>query len=427
MCLALAVPPLLIAMNPWLAPVVYKGGAYLLNRFLLNVPAYVITVLVLGSLIGWARSGSLPRKAVALAALFVWGKVLLLVLGGWSARAGGVGGNITLAGPGGEMGQLVEFIDRKVRAGSVVVSDPVTSYVLSAYTDTRVVTVLHQHGTPGDPQPFDRLRSARAVVSPLASQREAVRAIDRYGVDYVVVNGSFPRPVHEYLADWDPADLGVVRHKLDGMAGFLKPVYASDRITLYAVTGGDPERYAWFPTLPFMDRPDVVFGPCGNGTREPVHITGVAVEPPEALPGETVRLTVSYRRHDKPRSPLPLKLHVRLEDREYFAHARRYPGDKYVRRFGERRQAASFRRFRFDHVPFGGLLTPDMWPLEKDIYETITLRLPVDLRETVYDIELKLVHDTLIPNFALRDLVFNDDSYGGEVCARIKIRRSPGR
>ena len=241
------------------------------------------------------------------------------------------------------------------------------------------------------------------------------------------MNGALPRPVQDYLADWDPADMALARQKLDGMTGFLKRVYASDRITLYAVTGGEQDRYTWFPTLPFTVRPDAVLSPCGTDTREPVHITGVAVEPPEALPGETVRLTVSYRRHDKPRSPLPLKLYVRLEDREYFARARPYPGDKYVRRYGERRQASSFRRYRFDHVPFGGLLTADMWPLEKDIYETITLRLPVNLRETVYDLELKLVHDTLIPNFALRDLLFNDDSYGGEVCTRIKIRRSLGR
>ncbi|MEJ2722327.1 MAG: hypothetical protein P8181_14500 [bacterium] len=39
MNLALAVPPILIALNPWVAPLVYARASYLLHRFLLNVPA----------------------------------------------------------------------------------------------------------------------------------------------------------------------------------------------------------------------------------------------------------------------------------------------------------------------------------------------------------------------------------------------------
>ncbi|MFQ5511647.1 MAG: DUF6541 family protein [Candidatus Krumholzibacteriia bacterium] len=427
MCLALALPPLVIAMNPWAAPAVYERGAYLLHRFLLNVPAHVITVLTLGSLVTWGRGGNLARKALALVVLFAWAKVFLLSAAGWSARAkplafGGAGNQ-----PAGEVGELIDFMRRSVPAGAVVVSDPVTSYVLSAYTDTRTVAVLHQHATPNDRHPFERLRTARSVVSPLGSQHEVLRALEEYDVSYVIVNGAYRAPVTEFLAFWDPAHARLTTQKLDGMDGALERVYESERITMYAVTGERMGEYTWFPSLPFLDEPEHAVAACaGTDTSGPIRITGASIHPRQALPGEEVRLTVAYRRRDRPRSPLPLKLHVRLQDRAYFAAARRYPGDKHVRRALERRQGA-FRRFRYDHVPFRGELTADMWPIEEEIYETIPLRLPTNLGEGLYDVELRLVHDTLIPNFALRDFVFNDDSYGGEVCAQLDVRRSLSR
>ena len=192
---------------------------------------------------------------------------------------------------------------------------------------------------------------------------------------------------------------------------------------MYAVTKGKGGRYGWFPTLPFLREPDEVLSTCDTAvSAQQIRVTGVSIRPGEALPGERVRLTVGYRRHGRPLSDLPLKLYIRLEDREYFRNAKRYPGDKYVRRFVERRELA-FRRYRFDHVPFGGLLTPDMWPLEEDIYETVTIVLPNDLREAVYDVELKLVHDTLIANFAWRDFVYNEDSYEGKICTQLIVRK----
>jgi hypothetical protein len=49
---------------------------------------------------------------------------------------------------------------------SVVLSDPATSYLLSAFTTHRFVALFEQHANPLDPLAFDRLEAARAGTSP---------------------------------------------------------------------------------------------------------------------------------------------------------------------------------------------------------------------------------------------------------------------
>ena len=100
-----------------------------------------------------------------------------------------------------------------------------------------------------------------------------------------------------------------------------------------------------------------------------------------------------------------------------FAAIRESSSQEHARRDG------AFRRFRIVHRPFGGLYTPDLWPMGRGVYETFWIQLPTDLSEKRYSLQFRLVHEPLIPNFSIRDFFFNDDSSVGAACSEIEIRR----
>jgi hypothetical protein len=429
MSLALAVPPIVIALNPLLAPLVYNRVGYLLHRLVLNVPAVVVTALVLGSLVAWARRGrplapsGLVRKAILFVVLFVWAQVFLLSFGAWRTNMRSI-----RWGPGDRLDpaseRLVEFINDKTIAGSVVLSDPVTSYMLSAFSHAKVVAVLHQHGTPNDPLALDRLESIRAALSPSTTQVEALRAIKRYGVQYVVLNGSIRRPVHDFLADWDSTHLPDLKQKFGTLIDGFASVYDEDGIVVYRVLGTMPKEYTWYPVGTVFAEPDVEWTSCERPAAgsEALQVAKVALHPAEVLPGEMVTFALAYQKSRDIDNRLPLRLHIRLEDPDYFERARSYPGDKYVRRYLERRNAAFFR-FRLVHNPFGGFYPPELWPHGREVYESFRVLLPTDLAPTDYELQFKLTHETLIANYSIRDFFFNDDSLVGMPCSELRVRK----
>jgi hypothetical protein len=428
MSLALSLPPLVTALNPLACPPLYGKIHYLVHRFLLNVPAFVVTALVLGSLLGWALRGGLRRKAVCAALLFLWARVFLVAAGGWAAdlRAAGKAGADVLSA---EMADAARFVNERIPAKSVVLSDPATGYALSAFTHARVVAVLGQHGNPNDRYPLERLAAVHTVMSPYTFQIETVAAIRRFAVEYVVVNGSFDSPYHAFLADWDPAFKAHIEGKLGSLDAVFSRVYENGKVAIYRVENGSFDRVTWEPLPPYLDAPRFAVEPCSSAstTGEPEASSGAAVaamgvEPWEALPGETVRVGVGYGGGGHPGYSFPLTLRLRFDDRRYFETARRFPGDKYLRRFRERRENV-FRRFRVDHEPFGGYVRVSEWPPGRNCYEEIEVRLPRSLGEAVYDVRWQLAEETILPNFAVRDFLFNEDSYAGSRCAEISVRK----
>jgi len=423
MIFALSLPPAVTALNPFLCPILYGKLYYLVHRFLLNIPSVIVTALVVGTLVSSARRGGLGRKAVCAALIFLWARVFVIATGGWfdDARAAqrGRGAPVISA----EMSEAVRFINEKTPAKSVVLSDAVTSYVLAALSHAKVVAVLGQHGSPSDRYPLERLSAVHTVMSPYTSQLETVAAIRRFRVEYVVVNGALDGPYHGFLADWDPGFKTILEGKLGTLKSVFKRVYATDRVVIYRVEGTSFNRITWSPVSPYLDSPRATMEVCGYlGGSGGVSVAEMGVDPRKTLPGETLHVTVGYRREPGAKPRLPVTLRLRFEDKAYFERAWSFPGDKYVRRFRER-QEGIFRRFRVDHEPFGGYLAAQEWPDDRHCYEEIEVRLPRALGETVYEIQWQLVEEPLLPNFAFRDFLFNEDSYAGSPCTEVEVRR----
>lgn len=210
MCLGLALPPLLLAMNPFVAPIIYDKGTYLLHRFLLNVPVFATTALVLGSLIAWSREGRFARKAAAFVLVAMWARVFIVSAGAWSADLRRVQFGQQPA-VGAALAGVARYLGDHADPGAVILSDPITSYALTAVTNQRAVSILHQHANPNDPLAVVRVAAARNAMSPYTLQSEMLETVRRFDVAYVVVNGSGRARAREFMAEWDPADASTLR------------------------------------------------------------------------------------------------------------------------------------------------------------------------------------------------------------------------
>lgn len=420
---SLSIPIVVTALNPFVAPLLYAKANYLVHRFLLGIPALVIFALATGALVSWARRGGLFKRAVAAVCLLMLVKPFVLSAGAFLGDVRSIRTERGRPPVNEELLGVIEYINQKIPKKSVVLTDAVTGYALSAFSDARVVAVLGQHGNPNDRYAVERLNAIHRTLSPYTTQIEAINEIKRFGVEYVLVNSSFSEPYHDFLADWDPGFKAVLDKKFGGLKEVFKRVYHSERTALYEVVGFEFERVSWHPVDPFETAPDSRIESCdvsaaGGGPR----VTGIRFDPRSGLPGESVRVTLAYRGAEEYRPELPMSLRLRFEDREYFDLSAEYPGDKYVRRYRERRDGA-FRRFRIDHRPFGGYYRADEWPLSRDCFEVFDIRLPRYLNETNYEVQLQLVEEPLLPNYSVRDFLFNDDSRVGEACAEIEIKK----
>ena len=423
MSLALSVPAVVTSLNPLVCPFLYGKVHYLVHRFVLNIPSFVVTSLVIGTVISWGRAGNIWRKTVAAVVLLLWARVFLIGADGWFRDARSVQFDRGAPVMSAEVAGVIRFINDKTPDKSVVLTDAVTSYMLSAFSHAKVVTVAGLHGSPNDRYPVERLSAVQTAMSPYTSQIRTLDVIEKFDVDYVLINGAFEEPYHDFLADWDPRFKTILEAKLGTFKGVFKRVYQTDEILVYKVEGTSFERISWDPVVPFFEKPPVELQPCeGSGGAGTVRVTGMRIEPREVLPGEEMLATVAYRRLRGARPSFPVVLRLRFEDKKYFEAARGYPGDKYVRRYRERRDGV-FRRFRIDHRPFDGYFPPGEWRENGDCFEQFKIRLPVGLGETDYEVQWQLVEEPLLPNFSIRDFLFNDDSYVGTPCTKIEVRR----
>lgn len=411
--------PFAVSFVPWLATPLYAHGSYMVFRSLLQAPAFAAIVVCAGWLVRALRRRDrrawlMGAPAAALWLIVFFRPVPLALAHDVRAR--------TRAAPGAGARAAPAWVDAvaSLPAGSVVLSDPATSYVLSAYTSHRVVAVYDQHGNPRDPFALDRIRAVRDVLSPFVLPDDAVAACRRYGVDYVVVNGSPPRDASSFLSIWRPETYPVALRRMATMAGSFALVDSAGGASVYRFDEGAPVNHAWST----QNQPVVVgappLTPCAlDASGDMFRVTGVSVQPPRALPGDTLRFTLGYERDHPTPFHFPVVVHARFDHAIVGAGAE-FPGEKQWRRFRDGREAVR-SRFREDLVPGHGVYEPDLWPVGFQLCETFDVVVPPAARHGVYRVEISLEETSQVPNFHVRDLFYNHDHYSGIRCASVEI------
>lgn len=417
----------LLLFNPVLFPPMLEVISYLVMRLRVAVPVSLLVGMLVKVL--WDRMRG--RRDLISAKVAVVGWAVLIILTGYqlsvARRSFAYSRDPVRASSFSclNISELYERINSVVPAQSVVVSDPITSYCIPAFTDQYIVCTNSQHSIPNDSTALERIDECRKIISPLSSLSDIAGVIKKYDVGYIAINGRIPLATGTLY--WKPdrwmAGEAITRFEANPM--FFELLYREDDIALFRITesflvegvnvedGDSAERYV-------------------GGSVPPVELPGLS---PSGFSGIYIRSLKADRqsvsRGEKLELEIEWVLERQCEYRSYIVHIR-FDTDynkgalyndhygKIYRKIVEKRNNGRFR-FRIDHLPFNGIFTPDMWPLFRVIKDKVVVNIPYDIVPGEYMISVRMSESTQYPNYSLKDLLSDDDSFDGPNMARIIV------
>jgi hypothetical protein len=408
-------------------PILLKKMSYLLLRFELAVPSMIVSAYLLVEL--WKklrnRNPELGRArailGIAFAALIL-GVPLAKMPSNFVYRQAVM--DRLLAESYRNIGDLFEFINQNCPRGSVIVSDPITSFGIPAFTDDYVICPFDQHSTPNDSTAVDRIRDCRKLFRPDVSMTEIRRTLDTYGAGYLVINGRIPAYVQTTY--WKPDRDGALRlsERLHAPKSPFRILYERDGITMAKLvvcstcTEIEPET----ERLPFIgDSLDAetarLLGPSG--------VPGIGIKKAlpdrtEAARGDTVGVDIIWVATEH--CPLSSYVAYLRFDTGFPKNAMyRQSWSKPYRKTVEKTTGRRYR-FRVDFQPLGGIVPPDTWPLFREVHDRVPTVIPRDVSPGTYTIFLKMAEKPQYPNYVLKDILTDDDFYSGAAVATIRLR-----
>ncbi len=424
----------LLTLNPLFVPVLQERLTYLVFRSLWILPAGLAAGAALGLLAAGER-GALgagdfapgapaspapgPGRPARAGALLVAAAVILpaaLSLPRWTEQAPARDG---IANPRIWRADLAA-VDAALPPRSTVLSDPVTSYLLPAFTTQRTVAPYDQHSSPNDSLALGRILAARDVLSPGVPLLTAWETARRWGADYVLVNTAFPGPVR---TDYWSFDRNALRARERAFRGspLFRPLLDRDGFALFAVAPTLPD------SLPPEDlRSPVLTVPAPPGPpildREGLALVGASAGPDTLSCRDTlaVRLTWTPTRAGLP--PEPLRASLRLDALD--APGRGRPAEKLLRKLAAAATGTRYRA-RTDWIPSGGRLAFDRWTPGRAITDTVRIRPPCALAPGRYAVTVTVNRIPHMPNYRLRDYLSNRDLYAGPAVDTVTVVPRP--
>lgn len=415
--LLLFVPPVVAVLEPRLG--------YLLMRFPWLLPASAATAYAVVAL----RDAWRQRRRVAAVA---WAALLALALGGpmgdaariltrpSEARASDAAVSVE------RWGDALAWMDGNLPHGTVVLSDPATSYSVPMMTRHWVTALLDQHSSPNDSLALDRILDARDALDPYAGWGRTAEVVERWGATVVVLNGRWDAaPDLDYWApdaDWYDA----ARARLASVPQAFRPLWERDRFSVYGIDRAALAALpAEAPARPFR-RPLTAADrgiPIGDGVAE---LVGVQLAPDEVQHGDTLRGVFEWHA----RAALPAgsyRVAVRF-DRPLPDAIPVAPGavSKLWRKAVERVHGERYR-FRSDHLPVDGAYGVDRWRTDEVVRDSFRVVVPGDVASGEYTVKVAMIRQPHYPNLRLRDLTSDDDLLDGWPVDTVRVRASGGR
>lgn len=414
---------LLALANPLLLPVLYQGMSYLAIRLKYLTPAWAVLAWAISRLAARARRG--PARAPALAALVA---LLLLHVPTLQVRAAYLGPSVWSADSGPlAIAPELSALDRLVERDAVIASDAWTAYALCAFSDRRVLAIPAEHASPNDARPVARLRAAAEILSPGVELAETLAVIRDWGVTHVLVNLRHDRRFEGFENSIHPERTGEILAKFTGRPDLFAPVASGSALALFRVERGKAgeelaragalRRAAAEPPGRYRDAEPLALLAPGISLLE------FAVEPPNARPGETVRVECVWRRDAPPAgdgAEPSWWLYLRGDRLSAGDGASDRPWSKLARLVRERREGER-SRFRARHTPgtwdhptyrwLEGEIVRDAWPV----------KLPPALASGEYRLELALLPARVAWTLSLDDYLRDRDAFSGRPVGRLRV------
>ena len=319
------------------------------------------------------------------------------------------------------------WMDRHLPAGTVVLSDPATSYSVPMLTRHWVTSLIDQHSSPNDPHALQRMLDARDALDPYAPWSRTAEVVRRWGATAIALNGRFDEPPR--MDVWSPGRewYGAARARLEQAPAAFRRVWEVDHFSVYTIdttalaslAGGGMPR-------PFVRpaRPGERARPVGALVPQLVAFRAGARQ---AVTGDTLAGALEWRA-DRPLPAGIYRASIRF-DRALPADVPRAPiaVSKLWRKLVERVRGERYR-FRADHLPASGAYGVDRWTPGEVVRDTFRIVVPADVAPGDYAVKVSMTRQPHYPNLALRDLLSDDDLLDGLEVARLEIRRggTPG-
>lgn len=318
-------------------------------------------------------------------------------------------------------GDALRWMDRELPKGSVVLSDPATSYSIPMMTRHWVATLVDQHSSPNDSLGLARILDARNALDPYATWERTREVTRRWGVTAIALNGRFAEtPRLDYWAP-SPEWFRRARARLDAQPGAFERVYDSRDFVVYRIRPDALDTLS----APAEPRPFVrAYDPARDTLRlamgpELPTLVGAAVEPVTVRAGDSITVTLDWRAG------------TRLPGGSYLVAVRvdrDMPADfsaplwleKPARKLYEIAHGTLFR-FRLDHLPVNGEYGPDLWRPDEVVRERVVLNLPASLAPGDWRVEVRMLRQPHYPNYRLADIFHFRDYYSGPVVSRLRV------
>ncbi len=402
---------LLVQLVPFVLTPLYAIFKYIVFRLDVIVPFYLLPAYFIATR---------PRRARA-AMVFVLAAlaVVTVPLARHSAFSPSVLDAERRNGPDRWARGLVQLAGALPR-GSVVASDPVTSYLMSAFTPYFVVCTLDQHAPPNDMHIEERMAAARDIVSPFTTAREKEMLIDQYGVTHVVVNETLPENLILNYWTLEPGAAQDAEETFRSLRYEFETIPLSDGLT--AFRWKHDERLNTLPRpipRPVVDgipmSAEVIGQRSGEATLEAAVLHGAGILP---AGGELALDLYWSRDRELPTGTYVVTIRFDKKDLALPFDGRPFP--KVTRKLVERVKGERYR-FRADHMIQGGLFAPDAWDLGDIVEDDVRLVIPSDIAPGRYRVQAKLLRIANQPNHQLRDYFFDDDTYTGVDIGEVTI------
>jgi hypothetical protein len=312
------------------------------------------------------------------------------------------------------------WMDHGLPAGTVVLSDPATSYSIPAFTRHWVTALADQHSSPNDSLALARILDARDALDPYAPWNRTAHVVARWGATAIALNGRFPEP--PALDYWSPGPgwYEASRARLDSAPGAFEKVFERDRFSIYVIHrdaldrmsgGGRPRPYA--RALAPSDRGVAL----GAGVPE---LVSFGLAPARVSRGDTVAGHIEWRATRRlPAGSYAVALRF---DRALPSDVPRAPEavSKVWRKLVERVRHERYR-FRADHLPLGGDYGVDRWDPGEVLRDTFSLAVPNDVAPGDYVVKVSMQRQPHYPNLALKDFLDDDDLLDGPEVSRLHV------
>ncbi len=399
----------LLLLNPILLPPLHTVLSYLVFRLALLFPFHMLAAYYVARFFGVVGGGKdrTPPAYILLIGLFFAAVIDLLPIFHKSplspAALRAEKQNSYMRWDDG-----LAYLRDHVPEGTVIVSDPLTSYAISAFTPHYVTCVYDRHAPPGDRLLGERLEMTREILTPYSPVSTTISLIESMDADYIVLNNRYRYRGEELLQYWlmQPDAYFAIREKFTSRQDLFRPRFHRDGFLVLEWTGKRPEDVEIGANPYFLQEIPIGFSRIGVQAGE-AKLAAYYIEKRHAEKGEELEIsfvwsgTKKYRLsnyvvdvrldHNAPGLPFGGKLFPKLARKAKEA----FKGEKY--------------RFRTSHKILGGFLSPDVWPENTFVLDPAAVSIPSNAVPGDYTISVQIRIAAKMPNYHIRDIYFDDD------------------